>query len=173
MHEDAVLDRKIFLDLSKHKNAKVGRKNPEDPNNQPEICLGGVGIQLNHCTFKTTDAGTFLVPLCEAAMGSITINGVKLTSMKEIKLTANDRIIFGNSTAFLFRNQDKAAGAAIQDTKEAPITYEFAMSEKTSKENEADHKRKEEERKALEEETAKKMAELKAQQDKEIGRAHV
>jgi hypothetical protein len=108
-----------------------------------------------------------LVPLCEAAMGSIAINGVKLTSMKEIMLTANDRIIFGNSTAFLFRNQDKAAGAAIQDTKEAPITYEFAMSEKTSKENEADMKRKEEERKALEEETAKKMAELKAQQDKE------
>jgi hypothetical protein len=36
------------------------------------------------------------------------------------------------------------------------------MSEKTAKENEADLKRKEEERKALEEETAKKLAELKA-----------
>lgn len=83
--------------------------------------------------------------------------------MKEVKLTANDRIIFGNATAFLFRNQDRASGAAVQDTKENPITYEFAMSEKNSKENEADIKRKEEERKVLEEETAKKMADLKAQ----------
>lgn len=44
LHEDSMLDRKIFLDLSKTVNAKVGRKNPEDPDHQPEICLGGVGI---------------------------------------------------------------------------------------------------------------------------------
>lgn len=62
LHEDAVLDRKIFLDLSKHTNAKVGRKNPEDPDNMPEICLGGVGIQLQHCTFETTKDGTFITP---------------------------------------------------------------------------------------------------------------
>lgn len=55
----------------------------------------------------------------------------------------------------------------MQDTKEKPITFEYAMSEKTAKENEADLKRKEEERRALEEETAKKLAELKAQQDQE------
>ena len=82
-------------------------------------------------------------------------------------MKANDRIVFGNSTAFLFRNQDRASEALVPDTKDSPITYEFAMNEKTSKENEEDLKRKEEERKALEEETAKKLAELKAQQDAE------
>jgi hypothetical protein len=30
LHEDAVLDRKIFLDLSKLDKAKVGRKNPDE-----------------------------------------------------------------------------------------------------------------------------------------------
>jgi hypothetical protein len=161
------LDRKIFLDLSKHTNARVGRKNPEDPDNMPEICLGGVGIQLQHCKFETSSDGTFITPLSEAAMGAITINGTKLTSMKKTKLKANDRIIFGNASAFLFRNQDKASEATVQDSKEHPITYEYAMNEKTAKENEQDLKKKEEERKALEEETSKKLAELKAQQDQE------
>lgn len=46
-------------------------------------------------------------------MGAISINGVKMTSMKKQKLKANDRIIFGNSTAFLFRNQDKASEASV------------------------------------------------------------
>ena len=39
-----MLDRKIFLDLTRNPNARVGRKaqNPED---NPEICLGGIGIK--------------------------------------------------------------------------------------------------------------------------------
>jgi len=126
-----VLDRKIFIDLSKYTNAKVGRKNPADPDNMPEVCLGGVGIQMHHCTFETTKDGTFIVPGNEAAMSSISINGVKLTSMSKQKLKANDRIVFGNSSAFLFRNQDRAKEASVQDTKENPISYEFAMNEKT------------------------------------------
>jgi hypothetical protein len=104
LHEDAVLDRKVFIDLSKHTKAKVGRKNPDDPSHDPDICIGGVGIQMEHCTFETTKEGTFIVPLCEAALNAITINGTKLTSMKKQKLKANDRIIFGNSSTFLFRN---------------------------------------------------------------------
>jgi len=83
LHEDAVLDRKIFIDLSKHTQAKVGRKNPDDPSHDPEICLGGVGIQMNHCTFETTKDGTYIVPLCDAAISAISVNGVKLTSMQK------------------------------------------------------------------------------------------
>ena len=45
LHEDAVLDRKIFLDLSKNPAAKVGRKNPSlSEKDQPLITLGGAGI---------------------------------------------------------------------------------------------------------------------------------
>ena len=43
LNEDGMLDRKIFVDLSKHVGAKVGRKKP-DGQDQPEICLGGIGI---------------------------------------------------------------------------------------------------------------------------------
>ena len=43
LNEDGMLDRKIFLDLTKHPNAKVGRKTA-NPDDNPEICLGGIGI---------------------------------------------------------------------------------------------------------------------------------
>ena len=104
-------------------------------------------------------------------MQQIFLNGDRLTSMKKIKLKANDRVIFGNSSAFLFRNQDKSKESEVQDTKENPVTYEYAMSEKTAKDNAEEHKRKEEERKAMEEETAKKLSELKNQQEKEKAEA--
>jgi hypothetical protein len=68
---------------------------------------------VEHCKFETTADGTYIVPLTEAALSAITINGVKMTSMKKHKLKANDRIIFGNSSAFLFRNQDRASEAAV------------------------------------------------------------
>lgn len=114
MHEDAILNRKIFFDLSKVTSAKVGRKNPSKSwFDQPQITLGGVGIQMEHCVFETNEDGTYLVPLDEKAVSAITINGMKLTTMNKVKLTANDRIIFGNSTAFLFRNQDRAADAKV------------------------------------------------------------
>ena len=38
---------------------------------------------MDHCCFETTKEGTFIVPLCEAALSAITINGIKLTSMKK------------------------------------------------------------------------------------------
>ena len=55
-----MLDRKIFLDLSEHTNARVGRKNP---NSMPEITLGGIGIQQEHANFVTTGDHTKLVPV--------------------------------------------------------------------------------------------------------------
>jgi len=39
-----MLDRKIFLDLSEATNARVGRKT-SNPNEMPEVTLGGIGIQ--------------------------------------------------------------------------------------------------------------------------------
>ena len=43
LNEDGMLDRKIFLDLSEHTNAKVGRKTA-NPDDMPEVTLGGIGI---------------------------------------------------------------------------------------------------------------------------------
>jgi hypothetical protein len=58
-------------------------------------------------------------------------------------LKANDRIIFGNSSAFLFRNQDRATESEVQDSKENPITYEYAMNEKGAQDDAADAQRRE------------------------------
>jgi hypothetical protein len=58
--------------------------------------------------FETTENGTYLKPLSEAALPFIFVNGHKLKGMKPVLLEANDRIIFGTGSCFLFRNQDKA-----------------------------------------------------------------
>jgi len=57
-----MLDRKIFLDLSEHTNAKVGRKTA-DANAMPEVTLGGIGIQQDHAHFVTNGDRTNLVPV--------------------------------------------------------------------------------------------------------------
>ena len=78
-----MLDRKIFLDLSKCNNAKVGRKQANQDEN-PEILLGGIGIQSKHAEFITDDNKTMLKPLDQTAMQKVWVNGVKLTSMDAV-----------------------------------------------------------------------------------------
>ena len=52
-----MLDRKIFLDLSKIKSATVGRRTG-DPSQNPTLVLGGVGIEPRHAVFETDDKKT-------------------------------------------------------------------------------------------------------------------
>ena len=78
-----MLDRKIFLDLSKHTDAKVGRKQQDQANN-PEIVLGGIGIQSMHANFKTDSNKTVLLPMSDAAMQQCWINGEKLVNNKPV-----------------------------------------------------------------------------------------
>jgi hypothetical protein len=51
--------------------------------------------------------------LSESALPFIFVNGHKLKGMKPVLLEANDRIIFGTGSCFLFRNQDKAQNSKI------------------------------------------------------------
>ena len=132
-----MLDRKIFLDLSKIKSATVGRRTG-DPSQNPTLVLGGVGIEPRHAVFETDDKKTVLKPLSDTAASLIFINGIPLKDTKPVTLKANDRIIFGTASCFLFRNQDKAKEATIQDTQEDPITNEFAMKEKLDNSNKAE-----------------------------------
>jgi hypothetical protein len=43
--------------------------------------LGGVGVQESHAVFETTDAGTLLKPLTEAALPHTFVNGKPLKDM--------------------------------------------------------------------------------------------
>ena len=98
-----MLDRKIFIDLSKVTSASVGRKQ-HDSSKNPTLVLGGIGIQDQHAVFQTNDKETVLKPLSEAALDFIFINGRKIKGMKPVVLKPNDRIIFGTGSCFLFRN---------------------------------------------------------------------
>ncbi len=74
LNDDGMLDRQIFLDLSKHTNAKVGRKQA-NPDDNPDITLGGIGIQSQHAYFETEGNQTKLVPYSSEAAQQITVNG--------------------------------------------------------------------------------------------------
>ena len=102
LNEDGILDRKIFVDLAANANARVGRKGP-NPEQDPEVTLGGIGIQQEHAVFKTSGNQTKLVPSSDAAKEHIHINGLKMTSTSPYTLKPNDRIIFGTGTVFLYR----------------------------------------------------------------------
>lgn len=53
-----------------------------------------------------------------------------MASTDPVTLAPNDRVIFGTSSVFLFRNRDKEVpGQKVTDTPENPVTYEFAMQE--------------------------------------------
>jgi len=151
LNEDGMLDRRIFFDLSKHKKCDVGRKR-HDESADPLIVLGGVGVQEKHAVFETNDKGTTLKPLSKEATQFIFINGNPMKSEKAVKLVANDRVIFGSGSVFLFRHEDQAASATVQDTKEKPITHEFAIKEKSDYDN-----------KELQEQQAKQKLEQEAQ----------
>lgn len=100
-------------------------------------------------------------------MPYIYINGEQLTSNKPVTLKANDRIIFGISSCFLFRNQDRKSEAKVQDTPEDPITQEFAMKEKMDNSDKAEASRKAEEKRIQDEETAKKLKEMNDKMEEE------
>ena len=107
LNEDGMLDRKIFIDLSKVTTATVGRRQrSEEP--QPTLMLGGIGIQDRHAEFITQGGTTSPKPLTAEAAKYVYINGERLSGTKAVKLNPNDRIIFGTGSCFLFREQDKA-----------------------------------------------------------------
>jgi len=112
LNEDGMLDRKIFFDLSKLTKCKVGRKQLEGKE-EPNIMLGGVGVQENHAIFETAGGKTTVKPLSNEAVPYIFINGEALKANKPVTLVANDRVIFGSGSVFLYRHEDEAANAKV------------------------------------------------------------
>ena len=67
LNNDGMLDRKIFIDLSKVNKCSIGRKQVDQSQN-PTLVLGGVGIQVEHAIFETDKKQTILKPLCDEAV---------------------------------------------------------------------------------------------------------
>jgi serine phosphatase RsbU (regulator of sigma subunit) len=130
--------------------------------------LGGIGIQAEHAQFVTDASCTKLIPLCQQALENIKHNGQAVTTMDPITLKPNDRVIFGTSSVFLFRNRDaETADQEIRDTPENPVTFEFAMREFKKIADAAQEQQREVERLEAEARAAEQMATLRAQMDKE------
>lgn len=119
-----------MFDLTKHTNAVVGRKNNKNPEKNPLLIVGGIGILEQHAVFETTDKGTVLKPLSKDALEFIFINGRGVTDTKPVTLKPNDRIVFGTGSVFLFKHDANQKDATRVDTIENAVTYEFAMKEK-------------------------------------------
>jgi len=143
----------------------VGRKNG-DP--KPHIVLGGIGIQANHGYFETRDNGdVYLVPRSKEAMDQISVNGEKLKDMKGMKLRANDRVIFGTNSVFLFKHPEKESEASQEDSEDNPIIWEDAQKEKSEHEDKEGKAAQEEMKKKQEAEAKEQMAELEAKMEEE------
>lgn len=93
--EDPMFDRKVIHDLKAHPSISVGRRNKQNPAENPKIALTATGVQAQHACFETNENGTTLKAMSEAACQFVFINGCKVKDCNPVTLRANDRIIFG------------------------------------------------------------------------------
>jgi len=86
------------------------------------------------------------VAYSDEAAQNVFVNGVKLSGTAPYDLKPNDRIIFGTGTVLLYRCQDRDNEVELKDTEANPISYEFAMSEKSKIEDAAEAERRQQEK---------------------------
>jgi len=58
------------------------------------------------------------------------VNGRRLEGVAEVKLSHNDRIIFGIRQVYVFRWKQRESESSFPDDQMRPITYEFALRER-------------------------------------------
>ena len=122
------MDRKIFYSLVTSDKIRVGR---ERANPKPEICLKGIGIEVEHA-YVAKEGGIFnIIALNEDAKDNILVNGKKIDEgVNGIALSHNDRVIFGSNSFFIFKEPTNEGSPSMQDTEEDPITFEKAERER-------------------------------------------
>lgn len=135
LNEDPFLDRKVVYDIQEQRPLTCGRRGKGVTH---KLQLGGTGIQPNHAQFERTGEGVRVKPLDEKAMPHIRVNGKLLETIEGAILKPNDRICIGPSALFLFKNKSNEAMASMLDSKEDPISFEFAYDEVLSIINETE-----------------------------------
>jgi len=74
LNEDSSLDRKVVYEIKADMPLTCGRRAKDATH---KMKLGGVGIEVNHCSFeKTPDGHILLKPLSEKALPNIKVNGL-------------------------------------------------------------------------------------------------
>lgn len=127
MNEDAQLTGQIIHNLDTIKILHVGRKNG---NPVPHIILNAIGIQSQHARIEKINNQYFIFAGNKEAQSYIFINGDQFTS--ERKLSHLDRICFGISTFFIFKDQ-KEQNDKNPLVQEYEIDWEFCQQEVSRK----------------------------------------
>ena len=96
LNEDSMLNGKLKYGLNKQIN-RVGSRN-ESSN---DIQIGGVQIKEKHGFIEINEDGNAYI---SAEEGKIWLNGKEVINRESIK--DRDRIVFGKSTAFIFKDQN-------------------------------------------------------------------
>ena len=168
-----MLDRKQAYDLTEDGKIMVGRKNA---NPEAQIVLGGIGVQKNHAFFEVDgDGNAVLNPFNSSCKDDIKINGQKIAG--PTILNHGDRVVFGTSNAFLYRDPEKNP----EDLKE-DVDFDFIANEindvneqERSALIEAKNEEEEKQKQKLEEEykVERAEAEAKAEEEKQAQEAQI
>jgi len=121
INEDPMLSGNIYHSLTNGRRIKIGKKS-----SQPDIVLNSVGIMVEHALFSTEEDGVYLEPLSESASPFIRLNGEIVVQRK--KLAHLDRVVFGASSIFLFRNPNESGNVHILEKE---IDFEYCQREIT------------------------------------------
>jgi kinesin family protein 13 len=119
LNEDPLLSGKIYHNLEEKKSLVVGRKKKDFI---PDIFLMGIGLQQQHALIQNRDGKFFLIPGCKEAQNFLFLNGDKVK--EEQQLFNWDRITFGISTIFIFKNPYENTPPRGSISDEAEIDWE-------------------------------------------------
>ena len=129
VNEDPFLTGKIFHDLHQLEKLTVGRKSKDPSQPQPNIILASLQIEYAHaCVEKLDDE--YVLYLNPGKKGGVYRNGKEVKNDEQVQLKHLDRIIFGTSAVFVFRNLTRAE-VDLPKVKEEEIDYEYCQMELT------------------------------------------
>lgn len=150
LNEDPQLSGKVYYNF-KSIPLTVGRRETD-----PDIVLGGVGIEKRHCEFDFDDSNNVTVkPLTEKASKNLFVNGQQVNESRVLQ--HGDRVFIGTNTVFLFKTSPAI---------DSHIDFEFAMQERLNIENSA----KEEAMLRIQEEAEERIKSLKAEYEQQLSK---
>jgi len=168
LNEDPQLSHKLKYSLA-NLPVYVGRKlgNP-----QPQICLSGIGIKVNHAVFVWDDVRKSIVlkPKVTEARDFIFINGKKIKGFDGEPLNNGDRVTFGTNSIMLYLESDTTPSETV-DWEKAQLELQTEINNDFKKKEEENSKKTQEEmetyKKNLEEKYLKEKIEIEEKMNKQ------
>lgn len=126
LHPDKQMSETLIFYL-KEGSTLIGRKGIGD-GKQPDIPLGGVKIQPEHCEFIVEPSGEVVLKASSPHAATF-VNGKRVDT--PVTLNHNDRLIFGSNHTYLFKKSDSLRNDDDDEDESAnsEIDYYFAQRE--------------------------------------------